>query len=151
MIRYIGRRPIKLIPNNSKYRSIESRIEYGKALDIALTHSIIRYKRYDIDNEVSSEKISRKQLDWYMNNLLKRKEVSMAWACIEPDIDPYTKKQGSTHVHFAYSSIINLTLLQLSKFMRINRTFLRESHPLDFSMGYFTKHVKNLLYHNLYA
>ena len=135
--------------------TIESRIEYGKALDSMgfNYHSIIRYKRYDIDNEVSSEKISRKQLDWYMNNLLKRKEVSMAWACIEPDIDPYTKKHlGSTHVHFAYNSILDLTLLQLSKFMRINRTFLRESHPLDFSMGYFTKHVgKNLLYHNLYA
>jgi len=134
--------------------TIESRIEYGKALDSMgfNYHNIIRYKRYQ-HNQVSSEKISTKQLDWYMKNLLKRKEVSMAWACIEPDIDPYTKKHlGSTHVHFAYNSILDLSLLQLSKFMRINRVFLRESRPLDFSMGYFTKHTgKNLLYHNLYA
>ena len=54
--------------------TIESRIEYGKALDSMgfNYHNIIRYKRYD-HNQVSSEKISRKQLDWYMNNLLKRK------------------------------------------------------------------------------
>ena len=128
------------------------RREYGNALsNMGFNyHNIIRYRSYDSNGK---DKVYPNTLDRYMNKLIKRADISMAWACIEPDIDPYTKKHlGSTHVHFAYSSIINLTLLQLSKFMRINRTFLRESHPLDFSMGYFTKHVgKNLLYHNLYA
>ena len=127
-----------------------NRREYGKALSTYgfNYHNVIRYRR-----DSGIDRVSKRQVDWYMNNLLKRKDVSMVWACIEDDIDLHTgKKWGTNHVHFAYAGNKSLSLWQLSKSMGINREFLRDTQPVVRGMGYFTKHMgKDLLYHNLYA
>lgn len=128
------------------------RKEYGNALSKMgfNYHNIIRYRSYEPNG---IDKIYPKSLDRYMNNLLKRKDVSMVWACIEDDIDLLTgKKWGTNHVHFAYAGNKSLSLWQLSKSMGINREFLRNTQPVVGGMGYFTKHMgKDLLYHNLYV
>lgn len=121
---------------------------YGKALsEMGFTyHNVIRYRRnngYDLIND--------KQLDWFMNNLVKNPEIDRVWACIEPDIDKATGYvYKSNHVHFAYTGK-ELTNHQLSKWMRINRAYLLNSEPLEGSMSYFTKHLgKSLSHHNIY-
>ena len=82
-------------------------------------HNIIRFRRYDsnisninravedeysIYNDLSSDKLNYKQVDWYLNNLVKRSTIDFAWACIEPDIDKLSGSidKSSNHVHFAY-------------------------------------------------
>ena len=77
-----------------------NRREYGKALSTYgfNYHNVIRYRR-----DSGIDKVSKRQVDWYMNNLLKRPDVSMVWACVEPDYDKYTgQTYNSNHVHFAY-------------------------------------------------
>ena len=77
-----------------------NRREYGKALSTYgfNYHNVIRYRR-----DSGIDKVSKRQVDWYMNNLLKRPDVSMVWACVEPDYDKYTgQTYSSNHVHFAY-------------------------------------------------
>mgnify|MGYP003322489660 CR=1 FL=1 len=74
--------------------------EYGKALSTYGFNyqNIIRYRR-----DSGIDKVSKRQVDWYMNNLLKRLDISMVWACVEPDYDKYTgQTYSSNHVHFAY-------------------------------------------------
>jgi hypothetical protein len=128
------------------------RREYGNALsNMGFNyHNIIRYRSYDSNGK---DKVYPNTLDRYMNKLIKRADISMAWACIEPDIDLQTgHKWGTNHVHFAYVGNKRLSHWQLSKSMGINREFLRDTQPIVRGMGYFTKHMgKDLLYHNLYA
>ena len=49
-------------------------------------HNIIRYRSY----ESNGDKVYPKTLDRYMNKLISRADISMAWACIESDIDLQT-------------------------------------------------------------
>ena len=60
---------------------IKDRISYGKSLaNMGFTHhNIIRFRRYDkyraedsIVNDLSSDKLNYKQVDWYMQNLVTR-------------------------------------------------------------------------------
>ena len=123
-------------------------------------HNIVRYRRYDkyraedsIVNDLSTDKLFIGQVDWYMQNLVKRSNIDFVWACIEPDIDKFTSDidRTSNHVHFAYSGKY-LSKNSLASYMRINRKFLRETRSLTDSMSYFTKHIgKSLSYHNLYT
>ena len=141
---------------------IKDRISYGKSLaNMGFTHhNIIRFRRYDkyraedsIVNDLSSDKLNYKQVDWYLNNLVKRSTIDFAWACIEPDIDKLTGSidRSSNHVHFAYRGK-HLGKNTLASYMRINREFLRDTQSLTDSMGYLTKHIgKSLSYHNLYT
>ena len=64
-----------------------NRREYGNALSTYgfNYHNVIRYWR-----DSGIDKVSKRQADWYMNNLLKRPDISMAWACVEPEYDKYT-------------------------------------------------------------
>ena len=135
---------------------------YGNSLaNMGFTHhNIIRFRRYDpyiakgsIVNDISSDKLNFKQVDWYLNNLVKRSNIDFAWACIEPDIDKFTGAidKSSNHVHFAYSGK-HLSKNSLASYMRINRKYLRDTRSLTDSMSYFTKHIgKSLSYHNLYT
>ena len=141
---------------------IAERISYGNSLaNMGFTHhNIIRFRRYDkyraedsIVNDISSDKLNFKQVDWYLNNLVKRSAIDFAWACIEPDIDKFTRAvdRSSNHVHFAYSGK-HLSKNSLASYMRINRKYLRDTRSLTDSMSYFTKHIgKSLSYHNLYT
>ena len=149
---------------------IKDRISYGNSLaSMGFTHhNIVRFRRYDsnisninkavkdeysIYNDLTSDKLNYKQVDWYMQNLVKRSNVGFVWACIEPDIDKETGyiHKHSNHVHFAYSGKY-LSKNTLASYMRINREYLRDTKSLTDSMGYFTKHVgKSLSYHNLYT
>ena len=141
---------------------IKDRISYGRSLaNMGFTHhNIIRYRRYDryraedsIVNDISSDKLNFKQVDWYMQNLVKRGNVGFVWACIEPDIDKFTGAidPSSNHIHFAYRGK-HLSKNTLASYMRINRKYLRDTRSLTDSMGYFTKHIgKSLSYHNLYT
>ena len=149
--------------------NVANRIEYGKSLaSMGFTHhNIIRYRRYDsnifkvnkavkdeysIYNDTTSDKLHSKQVDWYMNNLIKRNNIDFVWACIEPDIDKDTGyvHRLSNNIHFAYKGNY-LSKNSLASYMRINREYLRDTHSLTDGMGYFTKHIgKSLSYHNLY-
>ncbi len=149
---------------------IAERKSYGNSLaNMGFTHhNIIRFRRYDsnisnvnklvkdeysIYNDLSNDKLNFKQVDWYMQNLVKRSTIDFAWACIEPDIDKFTGAvdKSSNHVHFAFSGK-RLSKNSLASYMRINRKYLRDTRSLTDSMGYFTKHVgKSLSYHNLYT
>tara|TARA_R110002020_G_scaffold332915_1_gene548349 strand:- start:328 stop:783 length:456 start_codon:yes stop_codon:yes gene_type:complete len=149
---------------------IAERRSYGNSLaNMGFTHhNIIRFRRYDsnisnvnklvkdeysIYNDLSNDKLNFKQVDWYMQNLVKRSTIDFAWACIEPDIDKFTGAvdKSSNHVHFAFSGK-RLSKNSLASYMRINRKYLRDTKSLTDSMGYFTKHVgKSLSYHNLYT
>ena len=44
---------------------------------------ITQCNKYRRDSGI--DRVSKRQVDWYMNNLLKRPDVSMVWACVEPD------------------------------------------------------------------
>ena len=108
---------------------------------------------YSVVNDIKSEKLFSSQLDWYMQNLVKRSNIDFVWACIEPDIDKFTGAvdRSSNHVHFAYSGK-HLSKNSLASYMRINRKYLRDTRSLTDSMSYFTKHIgKSLSYHNLYT
>ena len=50
-----------------------NRREYGKALSTYgfNYHNVIRYRR-----DSGIDRVSKRQVDWYMNNLLKRPDVS---------------------------------------------------------------------------
>ena len=147
-----------------KYNSmlIKDRVSYGNSLaNMGFTHhNIIRFRRYDkyrakdsIVNDLTSDKLNFKQVDWYLNNLVKRSTIDFAWACIEPDIDKFTGviDKSSNHVHFAYRGK-GYSKNSLAQYMRVNRKFLRDTRSLTDSMGYFTKHVgKSLSYHNFYS
>ena len=70
---------------------IAERISYGNSLaNMGFTHhNIIRFRRYDkyraedsIVNDLTSDKLNFKQVDWYLNNLVKRSNIDFAWACI---------------------------------------------------------------------
>ena len=127
-----------------------NRREYGKALSTYgfNYHNVIRYRRNS-----GIDKVSKRQVDWYMKNLVKRGNIGFVWACIEPDIDKETGyiHKHSNHVHFAYSGKY-LSKNTLASYMRINREYLRDTQVITDSMGYFTKHVgKSLSYHNLYT
>lgn len=127
-----------------------NRREYGKALSTYgfNYHNVIRYRR-----DSGIDKVSKRQVDWYMNNLLKRPDISMVWACVEPDYDKYTgQTYSSNHVHFAYVGNKSLSNDQLSNYMRVNRYYLLNTEPVVNGMGYFTKHLgKDLSYHNIYV
>ena len=128
------------------------RKEYGNALSKMgfNYHNIIRYRSYEPNG---IDKIYPKSLDRYMNNLLKRPDISMVWACVEPDYDKYTgQTYSSNHVHFAYVGNKSLSNDQLSNYMRVNRYYLLNTEPVVNGMGYFTKHLgKDLSYHNIYV
>ena len=38
--------------------------------------------RYRRDGGI--DKVSTRQVDWYMNNLLKRPDIGVVWVCVEP-------------------------------------------------------------------
>ena len=143
---------------------IKDRISYGRSLaNMGFTHhNIIRYRRYDsnisninkavkdeysIYNDLSSDKLNFKQVDWYMQNLVKRGNIGFVWACIEPDIDKLTSAidPSSNHIHFAYRGK-HLSKNTLASYMRINRKYLRDTRSLTDSMSYFTKHQKTKPY-----
>ena len=116
---------------------ITDRISYGKSLaNMGFTHhNIVRFRRYDkyisedsIVNDLTSDKLNYKQVDWYLNNLVKRSNIDFAWACIEPDIDKFTGEidKSSNHVHFAYRGKY-LSRNSLASYMRINRKYLRDT------------------------
>ena len=141
---------------------IKDRKSYGNSLTrMGFTHhNIIRFRRYDpyiakgsIVNDISSDKMYSSQVDWYMQNLVRRSNIDLVWACVEPDIDKFTGAidKSSNHVHFAYRGK-HLSKNTLASYMRINRKYLRDTRSLTDSMGYFTKHIgKSLSYHNLYT
>ena len=98
-------------------------------------------------------KIRDRILDNLMNKLLKRPDVNIVWACIEPDLDKITNKIDpfTNHVHFAWKGG-ELTKHQLSNSMKLNRKHLRNTLVLNKSLEYFTKHLgKSLSYHNFYS
>lgn len=148
----------------------KERLRYGKGLaSMGFTHhNILRIGRkdkyisnvnkavkdeYSIFNDLTSDKVNYKQVDWYMKNLVKRSNIDYVWACIEPDIDKYTGAvdRSSNHVHFAFSGK-HLSKNSLSSYMRVNRVYLRDTQVITDSMGYFTKHMgKSLSYHNIYT
>ena len=118
--------------------------EYAKGLaQYGFTyHNIIR----------TEHRVNHNKVDWYLNNLLKARGIDMAFACIEPDIDEYTfNYSGSNHIHFAWRGDY-MNTVELSKRMRCRRAFIRDTHQLENSMSYFTKHLgTNLSYHNIYV
>ena len=134
---------------------MRSNIEYAQGLTSMgfNYHNLFRMYR-----DTGNNKIYPKQLDWFMNNLIKRVDIEYAWACIEPDIDKMTKAidPKSNHVHFAWLNNKNkeLNRSQLANSMRINRQRLLLTKPIETqlkAMDYFTKHIgKSLSYHNIY-
>ena len=97
-------------------------------------------------------KVSFKKVDYLMNNLIRRPDIDMIFACIEPDICKITGSidRHSNHIHFAVKGK-ELSRGVLANSMRVNRMFLRENKSVT-GMAYFTKHIgKSLSYHNLYV
>ena len=58
-----------------------NRREYGKAL-YTYGFNYRNVIRYRIDSGIY--KVSNRQVDWYMNNLLKRTDLGVGWVCVEP-------------------------------------------------------------------
>ena len=124
---------------------IEYNLQYAKGLDSYGFNytNIIR-----IDNN----KISSKKIDFYMNNLIKRPDIDIIFACVEPDIDKLTSAIDpfTNHVHFAWKGK-DLSRGVLANSMRAQRRFLRSNQTIS-GMAYFTKHLgKSLSYHNIYV
>ena len=128
-----------------------NRDNYGKSLaGMGFNyHNIIR-----INSEIISNKVYPKQLDYYMNNLARRGDIDIIWACIEPDIDKINNyvHKDSNNVHFAWKSSNTLSKHQLANYMKLNRVYLKDTRPIINHMSYFTKHIgKSLSYHNFYC
>ena len=97
-------------------------------------------------------KVSYKKVDYLMNNLMRRPDIDMIFACIEPDICKITGNidRHSNHIHFAVKGK-ELSRGVLANSMRVNRMFLRENRSVT-GTDYFTKHIgKSLSYHNIYV
>ena len=98
-------------------------------------------------------KMSYRQLDWHMNNLIKRDDIDVIFACIEPDICKLTRAIDNTsnHVHFAWKGR-DMSRGLLANSMRIKRSYVWHTWMVDNGMSYFTKHLgKSLSYHNIYT
>ena len=118
--------------------------EYAKGLaELGFEyHSIIR----------PHYKINYKRCDWYMQNLIKQRNVDIIFACTEPDIDKYTNKpSGYNHIHFAWAGA-KMHRKELVKKIRCKDIMLKEPMPIYNGMDYFSKHLgKSLSYHNYYV
>ena len=109
--------------------------------------------KFDYNNIIRTDrKVNYRQVDWFMNNLVKRPDIDMVFACIEPDICKITGSidRYSNHIHFAVKGK-ELSRGVLANSIRVNRMFLRENRSVT-GMAYFTKHIgKSLSYHNIYV
>lgn len=105
-------------------------------------HSIIR----------PQSRINWKRCDWYMQNLIKQRNVDIIFACIEPDICKITNKPfGSNHIHFAWAGA-KMHRKELVKKVRCKDFKMLEPMPIYNGMDYFSKHLgKSLSYHNIYV
>jgi len=157
----------KIVVTPSKSRLIKMNKDYGNELmKMGFNqHNVYRNKQrtYSSDTTYRNELYTRNhntkttstELDWYMNNLLKRNDIDLIWACIEPDIDKITNEvdKYSNNVHFSFRVKQNslLSKYQLANYMNVDRHKILETKPIENSMAYFTKHLgKSLSYHNLY-
>ncbi len=123
-------------------------------------HSVLRFqqdskdvfKSYDDDTyqtKVYNQKIGSRYVDRVMDNLVKRKVIDFAMAFVEQD------DYHNNHLHFTWSSPIELTREQVANSMRTNIKYIRDVKPIinvEEAIGYFTKRLGHTgSYHNIYS
>ena len=117
-------------------------------------HSVLRFQQdpkdiLDYQTKVYNQKIGSRYVDRVMDNLVKRKVIDYAMAFVEQD------DYHNNHLHFTWSSPIELTREQVANSMRTNIKYIRDVKPIinvDDAIGYFTKRLgKSGSYHNIYS
>lgn len=159
----------KIVKVKSKSNYVVMTENYGKELmGFGFNqHSIYRHAnrdysgdgqyRFDLYTKNRYSKTTYRDLDTMMDRLINNNNISLIWACIEPDIDKVTREvdKHSNHVHFAYKTEYDNELIpkyRMAKLLGVDRHNLQQSEYIKDSMAYFTKHIgKSLSYHNIYA
>lgn len=117
-------------------------------------HSVLRFQQdpkdiSDYQTKVYNQKIGSRYVDRVMDNLVKRKVIDYAMAFIEQD------DYHNNHLHFTWSSPIELTREQVANSMRTNIKYIRDVKPIinvEEAIGYFTKRLGHTgSYHNIYS
>ena len=122
-------------------------------------HSVLRFQQekdtgYSYDDnsyqtKVYKQKIGSRYVDRVMDNLVKCEAIEYAMAFVEQD------DYHNNHLHFTWSSPIELTREQVANSMRTNIKYIRDVKPIinvGDAVGYFTKRLgKTGSYHNIYS
>jgi LmbE family N-acetylglucosaminyl deacetylase len=123
-------------------------------------HSVLRFqqdskdviKSYDdgtYQTKAYNQKIGSRYVDRVMDNLVKRKIIGFAMAFVEQD------DYHNNHLHFTWSSPLELTREQVANSMRTNIKYIRDVKPIinvEDAVGYFTKRLgMKGSYHNIYS